>query len=143
MDNISVLEECYKKYVNDLGAWLPEGIADVNLKLLDELELLDYYEEDSHDPELTRYFHVLETEEKITLINDEFVVWIVPDLSNEIPYTYTLIALNQPSHPKLEVAFTTTGVYNSSKLVLRVLEKYLKDIQENEDWISKMSDTKE
>jgi len=138
MDNISVLEVCYKKYISDLALWLPEGIVNVNLKLLYDMELLDYQNDDNHDPKLTRYFHVLETDEKITLINDEFVVWIVPDFVNEIPCTYTLIALNGEVQPKLELAFCTSGVYNTSKLVLRLLEKMLKDIQENEEFISKI-----
>jgi len=137
MDNISLLEECYKKYSQNLGAWLPDGITEVNLELLHELDLLKYYNSESHDPALTRYFHVIETEDKITLINEEFIVWIVPDNINEMPKTYTLIALNsETSVPKLEMAFVTTGVYNTSRLVLRVLEKYLKDIQEYEEIIS-------
>ncbi|MEC7839632.1 MAG: hypothetical protein VX777_06300 [Chlamydiota bacterium] len=138
MDNISALEVCYKKYIKDLGSWLPEGVVDINLQLLYDMELLDYQNDDVHDSKLTRYFHVLETEEKITLINDDFVVWIVPEIVNEIPCTYTLIALNSETLPKLELAFCTSGVYNTSKLVLRTLEKMLKDIQENEEWLAKI-----
>lgn len=136
MDNLSMLELCYQKYCKDLSSWLPEDIVDVNLELLWEMDLVQYLDETRHDPALTRYFHVIETEEKITLVNDEFVVWIVPDITENTPKTFTLIALNQPKHPKLELAFTTTGVYNTSKLVLRVLEKFLMEIQENEQLIS-------
>lgn len=138
MDNISILEECYKMFSKDLCAWLPEGIIDVNLELLWEMDLIEYLDESKHDPTLTRYFHVIETEEKITLVNEEFVVWIVPDIENNIAKTFTLIALNSSKHPKLELAFTTTGVYNTSKLVLRVLEKFLMEIQENETFISQI-----
>lgn len=132
MDNISLLEECYKLYSRDLQAWLPEDIVDVDLEVLWEMNLVEYLDESNRDPSLTRYFHVIETEEKITLVNDEFVVWIVPEIVDGSPKTFTLIALNDRSHPKLAMAFTTCGVYNTSKLVLRVLEKYLMEIQENE-----------
>jgi hypothetical protein len=44
-----------------------------------------------------------------------------------------LIALNQKGIPRLELAFLTTDVYNTSKLVLRILEKFLHEIQENEE----------
>lgn len=138
MDNISLLEECYKRYSKNLYSWLPEDVIEINLDILWELDLLHYLDDETHDPTLTRYFHVIETEEKITLINDDFVVWIVPDICNDIPKTFTMIALNESNFPKLELAFTTTGVYNTSKLVLRVLEKLLMEIQENKDFIEKI-----
>ncbi len=138
MDNISVLEECYKKFVGNLSDSLPEGFIEVNLKLLHQLELLSYAQREANDPNLTRYFHVIETEEKITLINNDFIIWIVPDFMSDAPGTYTFIALNQPAGPKLEMAYVTSGIYNSSKLVLRVLEKELKEIQENEELVGKL-----
>lgn len=138
MDNLTIIEESYKKYVRDMTKWLPEGVLDVDLPLLQKLELLDYHNPARRDPRLTRYFHVVESDDKITLINDFFVVWIVPDKIGSSAITYTLIALN-PSQPHLEMAYSTSGVYNSSKLVLRVLEKLLQEIQENEDLITNLN----
>lgn len=132
MDDISSLEESYRKYSKNISNWIPDGIVDIDLKLLQRFDLLNYHRKDKKDPTLTRYFHVIETHEKITLINDQFVVWIIPEKINQIPITYTLIALNHPNEAKLEMAFAAAGVYNSSKLVLRVLEKYLQEIQETE-----------
>lgn len=137
MNNILVIEESYRKYINNINKWLPEGIIDVDLHLLQKLDLLHYHDHLRRDPHLTRYFHVLESIEKITLINELFVVWIIPDRIGQTPITYTLIALN-PLKPQLELAYSTTGVYNSSSLVLRVLERLLADIQENEDLISNL-----
>lgn len=134
MENITNIENHYKKYINDIAKWLPEGIIDVDLDLLQKLGLLHYHDPKKRDPRLTRYFHVLESNDKITLINDVFVVWIIPDKMGQAPITYTLIAIN-PNQPHLELAYSTTGVYNSSRLVLRVLEKFLEEIQENEDLI--------
>lgn len=138
MDNLSLIEEYYKKYINDINRWLPEGFIVINLEILDQLDLLTTQTEPILDPSLNRYFHVIETEEKITLINSEFVVWIVPFYENSVASTYTFIALNKEKYPKLEMVFVTSGVYNSSRLVLRVLEKYLKEIQETEHWIHKI-----
>lgn len=133
MDDLNKIEELYKGFSNNILSVIPEGITEVNLNVLHKLDLLDYHSAASYDPSLTRYFHVIETKEKITLVNEQFVVWIVPDREGDIAITYTIIALNKPSGLKPELVFTTKGVYNTSKLVLRILEKYLLEIQENED----------
>ena len=138
MNNRYVLEECYKKYIKNITKWIPEGVIVIDLTLLHELNLLNYYNKDSYDPTLTRYFHVIESEEKITLVNDQFAVWIVPEKIDNIPVTYTLIAINKNDKIKLEMAYVTSGVYNNSKLVLRILEKFLFEIEENEDLITNL-----
>lgn len=136
MDDLSQLDESYDKFISNLEAWSPEGITEVDLRLLQNFDLLHYHRKDSKDPGLTRYFHVIETPEKITLVNEQFVVWIVPDKIENLPVTYTLIALNKDSLPHLEIVFQTKGIYNSSRLVLRVLEKYLQEIHETEDLLN-------
>lgn len=137
MHNFELLEECYKKYIKNITTWAPESIINVDLTLLQKFGLLNYHSRSKYDPSLTRYFQVVETPEKITLINDEFVVWIVPEKINDVSVTYTLIALNHPDDLHLELAFVTSGIYNTSRLVLRILEKFLYEIQENEDLLSK------
>lgn len=133
MHNLSLLEAYFKKFIENIESYLPEDILMVDLELLKELNLLHYQDDEDIDPSLTRYFHVIETDEKITLINDDFVVWIVPEKIEDMTLTYTLIARNEePSEPRLEVCFVTSGVYNNSKLVLRILEKLMFEIQENE-----------
>lgn len=135
MNKIKIIEDQYKEFSKNISYWLPEGIVEVDLMLLQRLNLLQYHSSQKKDPRLTRYFHVIESSEKITLFNDLFVVWIVPDKIAQSPITYTLIALN-PKQPHLELAYSTTGVYNTSKLVLRILEKFLEEIQENEEILS-------
>jgi hypothetical protein len=135
MLNLSVLEEYYKKYIKNLYYSVPEGIFTVDLRLLQNLDLLHFHRPDYRDSTLTRYFHVIESADKITLINNEFVIWIMSDRIDFIPVTYTLIALNKGDYPRLEIAFIASGVYNNSKLILRVLEKFLIDIQETENLI--------
>jgi hypothetical protein len=141
MHNLSLLEEYYKKYIKSLYYWIPEGIFTVNLTLLQDFDLLHFHRPEHRDPTLTRYFHVIESSEKITLINEEFVVWIMSDRVDMIPVTYTLIAVNRGDQPKLEIAFIASGVYNTSKLILRVLEKFLIDIQETETLIDQLGST--
>lgn len=138
MDDLTLLEESYNKYIKNLGNWLPEGIIEVDIELLHRFRLLNFFHNRSFEEEsLTRYFQVIESNEKITLVNDHFVIWIVPENQNDSPTTYTLIALNINDQPHLELAFSTTGVYNTSRLVLRVLEKFLAEIHENEEMLKK------
>lgn len=141
MNNPALLEECYKRYTQDISKWLPDGIIEVNLELLHKLDLLHYHTKDPNNCVLTRYFHVVESDEKLTLANDDFVVWIVPEKIDEVPMTYTLIALNKNNEIHLELAFATSGIYNNSHLVLRLLERYLLEIQNVDDYITKLEKT--
>ncbi len=138
MHNLSLLEECFKKFIKNITLWSPESVVPVDLALLNHLGLLNYYNKRSNEQMLTRYFQVVESLEKITLVNEEFVVWIVPEKIDNVALTYTLIAVNKPNGPELELAFVASGAYNSSSLVLRILEKYLFEIQETEDFLSQL-----
>lgn len=127
------LEELYQEYSQNLGEWAHDGVIQVDLALLQEMNILKtiHEEEDSSD-ELTQYFHVIESLEKVTLFNEQFVVWIVPKMEGEFPITYVLIALNRGNKTNLEVVFTTSGVYNTPKYVLKVLQNFLIDMIETE-----------
>lgn len=140
MNHPSLLDACFKKYAKNLIQWLPDGVISVDIDLLHQLNLLHYHNKDHSDPELTRYFHVADSGDKITLVNEDFVIWIVPDKVDHKPVTYTLIALNKNDSVNLELAFVTSGIYNNSKLVLRVLEKYLYEIQSTEEYILKLKE---
>ncbi len=136
MDKIAELDSSYEKFMNHLPELVPDGIVHVDLALLQKLGLLHEEVDSDNSSSLTRFFHVVESKEKITLFKDQFVIWIVPEKINNEPHTLVLVALNFPPKPKLEMAFSMSGIYNTSRLVLRVLEKFLADIQENEDLIS-------
>jgi len=138
MNDPFILESYYNRYIEDINDWLPDGVIDVDLELLNKLDLLHFHQKTVNDTDLTRFFHVIESEDKLTLINDQFVVWIVPDNIEMVPVTYTLIALNKKDTVQLELAFTTSGIYNNSQLVLRLLDAYLLEIQNTEDFIEKI-----
>jgi len=102
------------------------GVADGKVSLKDDPE------------DLTQYFHVIESQEKVTLFNEQFLVWIVPKTEQDVPVTYVLIAINAQNKTSLEVVFTTSGVYNTPKYVLKVLQFYLLDMLETEATLTAM-----
>ena len=132
-------EELYKKYVLHLSEYLPDGMINIDLPLLQKMQLLDC-EETPHSSHhaMTHYFQVIETDEKITLLNEQFIVWIVPSQTEPKSCTRVFIALQQSSGPHLELAFCVSGVYNTSRLLLRILEKYLEEIYENEELLCQL-----
>ncbi|MBS0633966.1 MAG: hypothetical protein JSR37_00705 [Verrucomicrobia bacterium] len=138
MDKIAELDSSYEQFINRLPELVPDGILHVDLQLLQKLGLLHEETDIDNSSSLTRFFHVVESKDKITLFNDQFVIWIVPEKINSEPHTLILVALNIPPKPKLEMAFSMSGIYNTSRLVLRVLEKFLAEIQENEDLLSNL-----
>ncbi len=136
MHNPEEFEADFNKYIGDLKAFAPDGVVEIDLSLLHDLGLLSCEEaEEQYEDTLTHHFYVVESSDKLTLFNQKYVVWIVPQLIKEIPTTYTLIALNDKKETHLEMVFATSGVYNHSSLVLRILEKFLDQIEENEQEI--------
>lgn len=131
------LEEIFQQITGNLGDWAHDGIIHVDLTLLHEIGLLEHLQDDQDDPDdLTQYFHVIESAEKVTLFNEQFSIWIVPKMDQENPTTYVFIALNHKDNPTLEVVFTTTGIYNTPKYVLKVLQHFLLDMLETEATLS-------
>lgn len=144
MHNLMLIEECYQRFTKNLNFLLPEGIFLINLELLYHFDLLHFQPHIAHHKKtnLTQYFHIVETPEKLTLINSEFIIWIIPDHLDQIPVTYTLIAINHEERdPQLEAAFIASGVYNNSNLVLKVLEQFLIEIQDTEGVLLQLSAT--
>ena len=127
------IENLYKDYSNDLAKWAHDGIISININVLHELGLLHDLSDSKDDPDdLAQYFHVIESAEKVTLFNEQFIIWIVPKMEQDIPITYVLIALNSDEKVNLEVVFSTAGVYNTPKYVLKVLQFFLLDMLETE-----------
>jgi len=117
---------------------MPEGMIEVNMPLLERLGLLKHEapEGDKGEEQLPYYFHVIETHEKITLFNHQFIVWIIPKIMDGNSTTVVMIALITEKCPHLEITFYTQGVYNTSKFVLRVLRHYLSEVIDTEEEIS-------
>jgi hypothetical protein len=127
------IENFYREYSNNIANFAHDGILNVNLNLLYELDLLQDIPSPNDDPDdITQYFHVMENPEKVTLFNEQFLIWIVPKAENDLPVTYVMIALCNNSKTSLEIVFTTSGVYNTPKFVLKVLQSFLIDMIETE-----------
>ena len=130
--------DLFNSYMQKIDHWLPDGIIQVDLELLHKYNLLHFEDKFVNDSSLTRYFHVVQSEDKLVLLNNEFIVWIVPENSEEAMQTLTLIALNKEGEIQPEMAFVTSGVYNHSRLVLRLLEQFLLEIHSTEDFIARL-----
>lgn len=135
------IEEAYKEFISNLPKWVHDGVTPINLQFLHEQGLLSSLAEDQGDADdLTQYFHVIESVEKVTLFNEQFIVWIIPKVEGEHSHTYVLIALNHPEKAQLEVVFATEGVYNTPRYVLKVLQHYLADMLETEETLTSFKD---
>lgn len=135
MEEFERLELLYRQALAEMVHLPKEALLEVNLPLLDQLGVTDSDDFTSSLHGVTRTFQVVEGEDKITLYNTKYIIWIVPKLQEGIPATYALVAFNQEEKPLLEMVFFARGVYNSSRLILRVLEKLLVDMEENEEAI--------
>lgn len=138
MLNHKKLEIAYKEFNEDLSKYLQDGVIEVDLALLKRFNLLNKTPEEEKEvqTQFPFYFHVVENQEKVTLFNNQFVVWIVPRVIDDIPATITLIALVHKDIPHLEIAFNTAGVYNTPKYVLKVLRHFLSEVIDTEEEIA-------
>ncbi len=132
------LDQAYNEFVSSLSRWIPEGIIEVDMSLLEETGLLTNvsFEEDNNQEQLPHYFHVIETPDKVTLFNHQFAIWIVPKIVDENPTTIVIISLITNSRPHLEIVFSTKGVYNTPKFILKLLKYYLSEVIDTEEAIS-------
>ena len=138
--NQAQLDHAYSDFVSNWQSWIPEGIIEVDKTLLTNIGLEPCKEEEEEE-QLRHYFHVIETSDKISLFNHQFVVWIVPKLVNNDPTTIVMIALISDKKLHLEVAFSTQGIYNTSKFVLKLLKYYLSEVIDTENTISSIKNT--
>lgn len=132
------LDQAYNEFISNLPSWIPEGIIEIDIELLEKTGLLKHssFEEKQNTEQLPHYFHVIETADRVTLFNHQFVIWIVPKIVDDTPTTIVLIALMSDSHPHLEIVFSTQGVYNTPKFVLKLLKYYLSEVIDTEEAIS-------
>ena len=143
MMNPIQLEEAYKDFTENFQKWAPDGFINVNLQLLQDLGLLNKAALENSDSEsLSPQFHVIETSDKVTLFNKQFAIWIVPQVDTELPSTLILISLIQNLKPHLEIVYTTSGVYNTPKYILRVLQHFLTEVLDTEAIISSINKKK-
>ena len=133
------LEEAYEDFTQNVKKWLPDGLICIDLETLCEMGLINEKDFDHEEPdEVTHYFHVLETPDKITLHNDKFAVWIVPKLIDDVSMTHTYISQIRNNKPKLELVYENRGIYNAPKFILKVLQQFLVETADAEEVISSL-----
>ncbi|HSW86232.1 MAG TPA: hypothetical protein VLG49_01895 [Rhabdochlamydiaceae bacterium] len=137
MINPIQLDEAFNEFAKNPTKWVPDGVIQVNLSLLQDLGLLNQaqFEQASID-NITHYFHVVETPDKVTLFNQQFAIWIVPKLVDDNPTTLTYVSLLNHNKPHLELVFSTSGVYNTPKYILKILQHFLTEVLDTEAVIS-------
>src|SRR3569832_1156263 len=137
----SQLEEAFTEFSQNLTKHAPDGVIAVDLNMLYDLGLLKHekFDQTTSHEELMHYFHVLETADKVTLFNEQFVIWILPKMIQETSLTMTFIALLQNTKPKLKLEYSTSGVYNTPKFILKILEHFLTEVIDTEAIISSIN----
>jgi hypothetical protein len=137
MINPAQLETAFQEFSTHLNRWVPDGITQVNLAILQELGLLSHSQLESNSTEqFMHYFHIIESQDKVTLFNEQFAIWIVPASEQEKASTLTYISLLNIDKPHLELVFSTSGVYNTPKYILRILQHFLNEVLDTEAVIS-------
>jgi len=139
----SELEEAYQDFTQNFKKWTPDGIIEIDLESLCEMGLLNEKDFDEEEPDdVTHYFHVYETPDKITLHNEKFAIWIVPKMIDNVPTTLTYISQCNKKKPQLELVFSTSGVYNTPKFILKVLQHFLIEVIDTDAVISSIGKKK-
>lgn len=113
---------------------LPDGILDINIRALQSLQLLS-----EDNPPASQMLQAVESKEKITLFNERFVLWISLHEKEHPPATVVYVARRLDNGIKPELAFRTKGIYNRSKTILKLIDRFLSDIQETETMLSELS----
>lgn len=120
--------------VQNTSKELPDGILDINIRVLQALQLLS---EDNLPA--SQLLQAVESKEKITLFNDRFILWISLQEKESPPATVVFVARRLDEGLKAELGFRTRGIYNRSKTILRLIDRFVADIQETETILSELS----
>jgi hypothetical protein len=137
MPTIEEINSYYEYLTSHTTQLLPDGIANVDLHLLHSLNILTPHPipQSSSARDLLQ---AIEEGGRITLFNDRFVLWIVPQ--NEVYPASTTVILARCNNNKIspEIAFKTAGIHNQSKTILELIDRYLIEIQETEEVLEQL-----
>lgn len=141
MLNPKILDETFNQIIKEINTTLPDGIIDVNLDLIQSLGLLNL-ESLEHEVSLfknSQQFYMVENEDKLTLFNEQFTIWMIPSFTDKNGVTYVFIAKNEKDKvQKLELLFQAKGIYNTSWTVLSILDAFLQEIHENDQMMQQL-----
>ncbi|WP_201456559.1 hypothetical protein [Chlamydia sp. 17-3921] len=127
--NLDFLEEFYRQSILNKDMAFPEGYVDISEVLAHPFSEST---SDSFDRQVNDFI-IAESEDKLTLFNADFAIWLVPELIQGEAVTRGYIALHQSGEVYApEMAFEASGPYNQSPLILEALQIYLKKIKDTE-----------
>lgn len=138
--SIEQLDAFFQKLSNQTGDLFPDGIVDINVKVLHDLHLLSEDPPTIHEAPPSSLLQAIESSGKITLYNEKFALWIVPQANTFPPTTITFIARRNGETITPEVAFRTQGIHNRSKTILRLIDRFLIEILETESVIARLEE---
>lgn len=148
MKNPEKIETTYYNLLENLPGSIPDGIINVDLNFLESASLINPLQESSTEQpkkDMPSFqFHIMESEEKVTLFNNKFAIWIMP--TSKQAQTSTLVIIgqynednNNNENPEISLAFSTTGMYNTSKFILKIIEHFIKKIISTERELQEIS----
>ncbi|MCK5788326.1 MAG: hypothetical protein KAH32_04980 [Chlamydiia bacterium] len=162
MKNPEKIEATYHSVIKNLSHSIPDGIIKIDLDFLESASLISSHtnqqaqapssdpiapnpdsREKPAEPKKTLQFHIMESEEKVTLFNDNFAVWILPTTQNNQTSTIVIIGRysdknNNEESPNITLGFSTSGMYNTSKIILKIVEHFINDIVTTEKELSEI-----
>ena len=136
MVSIEQLDGFFQRLSSHTGEFFPDGVVDINVKVLHTLRLLSEGQSAPQEVPSSSLLQAVESEGRITLFNEKFALWIVPQANSPVPTTITFIARRSGETIAPEVAFRTQGIHNRSKTILRIIDRFLAEIQETETVIA-------
>ena len=136
MVSIEQLDGFFQKLSAHTGEFFPDGVVDITVRILHNLSLLSEDSPVTNEAPASSLLQAVESEGRVTLYNEKFALWIVPQANSPVPTTITYIARRTEDAISPEVAFRTQGIHNRSKTILRLIDRYLSEIQETESVIA-------
>lgn len=138
--SIEELDAFFEHLSENSSEMLPDGILDINIKTLHSLRLLAETPEETASMPVSHLLQAIESGGKITLFNERFVIWIVPQQNVQPPTTIVYVAQKDDDTDSIrpELGFRTSGIHNRSKTILKLIDKFLADIQETETVLSQL-----
>ena len=107
-----LVEHHYQSFVSDVKSNIPDGVLKITDDILEQYQIsLD--NDDYDDPVKPYcYFYVVENTDKITLVNNDFIVWIVPKVLDLQAVTFILVGLrdNPPTSTTSWSVFIRTKI---------------------------------
>lgn len=127
--SLDFLEEFYNRSIRDQNNF-PEGYVNITEILTrSAVQSATDFQQD----QFNQSFIIAESQDKLTLFNTDFAIWLVPELVQGQAVTHGYIALHDANGDyKPELAFEASGEYNESGYILRALQLYLDDIKDTE-----------